>query len=60
MTILQQTDITVMLLVDEIHLQQFFDYKGGSVVGTSSNSNEAAKSALAFMISTMPVSSLSA
>jgi len=49
-----------MLLVDEIHLQQFFDYKGGSVVGTSSNSNEAAKSALAFMISTMPVSSLSA
>jgi len=48
-----------MLLVDEIHLQQFFDYKGGSVVGTASNSNEAAKSALAFLISSMPVSSLS-
>jgi len=37
-----------MLLVDEIHLQQFFDFKGGNIVGAASNSNEAAKSAFAF------------
>ena len=30
--ILQPNDKTVVLLVDEIHLQQFFYYKGGSVV----------------------------
>jgi len=51
--ILQPSDKTVMLLVDEIHLQQFFEYKGGSVVGAASNSNEAAKSAFAFMISSI-------
>jgi len=51
--ILQPNDKTVVLLVDEIHLQQCFDYKGGSVVGTASNSNEAAKSAFAFMISSI-------
>ena len=51
--ILQPNDKTVVLLVDEIHLQQFFYYKGGSVVWTASNSNEAAKSAFAFMISSI-------
>jgi len=51
--ILQPSDKTVMLLVGEIHLQQFFDYKGGNNVGTASNSNEAAKSAFAFMISSI-------
>jgi len=51
--ILQPSDKTVMLLVDEIHLQQFFDYKGGNIVGAASNSNEAAKSAFAFMISSI-------
>jgi len=51
--ILQPNDKTVVLLVDEIHLQHFFDYKGSSVVGTASNSSEAAKSAFAFMISSI-------
>jgi len=40
-------------VIDEIHLhlQQFFDYKGGSFVESAAcNSEEAAKSAFAFMI----------
>ena len=45
---------TVMLLVDEIHLKPFFDYKGGNIIGTSFNSlSTAAKSAFAFMISSV-------
>ena len=51
--ILQTTDNHVGLLIDEIHLQQFFDYKGGNVVGAASNSKEAAKSAFAFMITSI-------
>ena len=51
---LSSSDCTLMLLVDEIHLKSFFDYKGGNIVGTSFNSpSEAAKSAFAFMISSM-------
>ena len=48
------SDTTVMLLVDEIHLKSFFDYKGGTVVGSSfNNCTAAAKSAFAFMISSV-------
>ena len=51
---LSSSDCTVMLLVDEIHLKSFFDYRGGNIVGTSFNSpSEAAKSALAFMITSV-------
>ena len=53
MKVLQPSDKSVVLSIDEIHLQQFFDYKGGSVVGAASNSKEAAKSAFAFMISSI-------
>ena len=51
---LSSSDCTVMLLVDEIYLKSFFDYKGGNIVGTSFNCpSEAAKSALTFMISSV-------
>ena len=49
---LSSSDCTVMLLVDEINLKSFLDYKGGNIIGTSfDNPSEAAKSAFAFMIS---------
>ncbi|KAG0434477.1 hypothetical protein HPB47_019081 [Ixodes persulcatus] len=33
----------VILMVDEIHLKPFFDYKGGSITGAASNSTETTK-----------------
>ena len=51
---LSSSECTVMLLVDEIHLKSFFDYKLGNIVGNSFNCpSEAAKSAFAFMISSV-------
>ena len=50
---LVQRETTVSLLVDEIHLKRYFDYKGGNNVGLSDNSNEAATSALVFMLSSV-------
>ena len=47
-----QKDI-VSLLVDEIHLKPYFDYKGGNIVDISDNSNEAATSAFALMLSSV-------
>ena len=41
-----QKDTTVSLLVDEIHLKPYFDYKGGNIVGLSENSNETAANTL--------------
>ena len=49
-------DKTVSLLVGEIHLKPYFDFKGGNITGTACNSEEAAKSAFVFMI-TSPFSS---
>ena len=47
-------DLTVMLLVDEIYLKRYFDYKGGTIVGSSCNNVcNAAKSAFAIMISSV-------
>ena len=43
----------VVLMVDEIHLKPFFDYKGGSVIGAAFNINKAANSAFVFMISSV-------
>ena len=51
--LLVQKDTTVSLLVDEIHLKPYFDYKGGNIVGLSDNRNEAATSAFAFMLSSV-------
>ena len=46
--------MTVTLLMDEIHLKRYFDYKGGTIAGSSYNSIcNAAKSAFACMISSV-------
>ena len=51
---LDPSDATVLLLVDEIHLKKYFDYKGGNIIGSSYNSvSNATKSAFAFMISSI-------
>ena len=50
--LLVQKDTTVSLLVDEIHLKPYTDYKGGNIFGLSDNSNEAT-SAFAFMLSSV-------
>ena len=48
------SDITVTLLVDEIYLKRYFDYKRGTIVGSSCNIVcNAAKSAFAFMINSV-------
>ncbi|KAG8180545.1 hypothetical protein JTE90_018165 [Oedothorax gibbosus] len=40
----------VTLMVDEIHIEPFFDFKGGNVVGASYEGTAAATSAFVFMI----------
>ena len=47
---LQSCDKTVSLLVDEIHLSAFYDYKGGSIVGAAHDAINAVTTAFAFMI----------
>ena len=49
--LLEQQDTTSSLLIDEVHLKPYIDYKGGNIVGLSDNSNEAATSVFAFMLS---------
>ncbi len=39
---LEEHEKTVILLIDEIHIKPFFDYKGGSIVGAAFNSTNAA------------------
>ena len=48
-----QKDITVSLLIDEIHLKPYFDYNGGNVVGLANNTKEVATSTFAFMLSSV-------
>lgn len=43
----------VILMMDEIHLKTYVDYKGGNVVGFSHNSSSVAKTAHVFMISSL-------
>ena len=47
------SDKTVILMIDEIHLTPYFDYKGGSIVGSAFNSNETATSAYASMLNSI-------
>ncbi|CAN8014954.1 unnamed protein product [Ixodes persulcatus] len=44
---------TVTLVMNEIHLQSYLDYKGGTVVGMATNSTIAAKTAYVFMIQSL-------
>ena len=50
---LSSSDSTVSLMVDEIHLKPFYDYKGGTIAGVAFDSFEAANSAFVFMISSL-------
>lgn len=49
-SLLNPHERNVVLMVDEIHLQQFFDYKGGRVTGAAANCAEPAKAAHVFMV----------
>ncbi|XP_042909025.1 uncharacterized protein [Parasteatoda tepidariorum] len=40
----------VSLMMDEIHLKQYYDYKAGNIVGKSVNNDKAANSAYVFML----------
>ena len=51
--VLTDFDKTVSLLLDEIHLKPYFDFKGGNNVGQAHNSSEPAKSAFVFMITSL-------
>lgn len=44
----RQRFVTVM--VDEIHIKPYFDYKGGNITGAALNSSEVASSAFVFMV----------
>ena len=41
---------TIILLIDEIHIKPYFDFKAGNIVGCSYNSQKPATSAFVFMI----------
>lgn len=45
---MKQLERRVTLMIDEVHIQQSFEYKGGELTGTASNSTEAAKTAHVF------------
>ena len=50
---LSDNDKIVNLLIDEIHLKAYFDYKGGDIVGSAFDSCEAANSAFVFMLNSI-------
>ncbi|XP_049269019.1 uncharacterized protein LOC119382267 [Rhipicephalus sanguineus] len=47
---LDERQRAVTLMLDEIHIKPFFDYKGGNIAGIAQNSPEAATSAMVFMV----------
>uniref|UniRef100_A0A2L2Y813 Transposable element P transposase n=1 Tax=Parasteatoda tepidariorum TaxID=114398 RepID=A0A2L2Y813_PARTP len=47
---LTDADKTVTVMIDEVHLKPFFDFKGGDILGASYNSIEAANSAYVYMV----------
>ncbi|KAG8175556.1 hypothetical protein JTE90_008889 [Oedothorax gibbosus] len=52
-TFLNDSEKVVALLLDEIHIAPFFDYKSGNVVGNAYDSVLAANSAFVFMVSNL-------
>lgn len=50
---LKEEDLKVSLMIDEIHLKENFDYKGGNVVGFAHDSSEFANSAHTFMLQSL-------
>lgn len=52
-SLLNPHERNVVLMVDEIHVQQFFEYKGGRVTGAAANCAEPAKTAHVFMVQSL-------
>ncbi|XP_035230090.1 uncharacterized protein LOC118202039 [Stegodyphus dumicola] len=50
---LNESDKKVVLLIDEIHVKSYFDYKGGNLTGMAYNNSGADSSVHAFMISSI-------
>lgn len=50
---MKEHEKTVFLMMDEIHLQLYFDYKGGVIVGAACNSSNATKTAHVFMMQSL-------
>ena len=48
-----QRERNVIVQMDEIHVKSEFTYKGGSIIGSSQNLTEPAKSIFAFMVSSL-------
>ncbi|KAH7933673.1 hypothetical protein HPB49_015558 [Dermacentor silvarum] len=44
---------TMTLMIDEIHIKPYFDYKGGRIVGTAAHSTEPATTAQVFMVQSL-------
>lgn len=50
---LNSDDIYVTLMIDEIHVKAFLDYKGGDILGMAYNNSQAATSVYVFMIQSL-------
>jgi hypothetical protein len=50
---LQENDKLLVLMLDEIHLKPYLDYKGGNIVGSAFNSTNIATSAHVFMVNSL-------
>lgn len=51
--LLSQSDTTISVMIDEIHLKPYLDYTGGNILGAAYNSKNAASSAQVFMIQSL-------
>lgn len=51
--ILENKELYVSLMIDEIPVNAFLDYKGGNVVGSARDSNECATTAHVFMLQSL-------
>lgn len=51
--LLEPNDKTVTLMIDEIHIKSYMDYKSGNIVGGAYNVSECANSAHVFMVQSM-------
>jgi hypothetical protein len=50
---LQENDKLLVLMLDEIHLKPYLDYKGGNIVGSAFNSTNLPTSAHVFMVNSL-------
>ncbi|GBM41413.1 hypothetical protein AVEN_172191-1 [Araneus ventricosus] len=50
---LKDDDLKVFLMIDEIHIKPFLDYKGGNIVGMAYNSSNLATSVQVFMLQSL-------